>query len=408
MSERTKRLLIVIGFILSVIVIAYAIWAAFFRATPQTPAPEAPQAQAPTGGALTPSQTGRTPGAGEITPGGQALPSAAEVAGGGITKTTELTTAPVADATLSGDGSGVNFYNDSDGKFYRIDATGNVTTLSNKEFPSVENVAWNKDAQKAVLEFPDGSNVVYDFDNETQVTLPQHWKDFEFSPTSDQIAAKSIGLDPNNRWLVTTNADGSNVRSIQELGDNETKVQVNWSPNDQIVAFSDTAEGQGSIDRKMIIPIGKEHENFKGLIVEGLGFQSQWSPDGKRLLYSVSGSYSNYRPLLWIVDGTSASMGDHRKSLSINTWVDKCAWAGIATVYCAVPQGLPPNAGLQPKAFGTFPDAIYRIDVDSGSSALVAIPNGEKTLSKLFVTNDQSVLYFTNLQTGNLESLKLK
>lgn len=408
MSERTKRILLIVGFALSVILIAYALYYAFFRSERQSSVSETELISEETSGGLTLSDEG-TPGVITEQPGTQTgLTEADEVASGGLTKTTELTSAPVLNTTLSGDGSKLNFYSNSDGKFYQIDAQGNIISLSNKEFPSVENATWDKDAKKAILEFPDGSNIVYDFENETQVTLPNHWEDFDFSPTSDELAAKSLGIDPENRWIVLSNSNGSNVKSIQALGENEDKVQINWSPNDQVVAFSDTADGLGSFDRKMMIPLGKENENFKGLTVEGLGFQSKWSPDGKQLLYSVSGSYSNYRPLLWIVDGTSATMGENRKSLPVNTWVEKCTWASSSTAYCAVPQGLPPNAGLQPKAFGTFPDAVYKIDVDSGTSSLIALPEGEKTLTNLFVTSDEKILYYTNFRTGNLETIKLK
>lgn len=408
MSERTKRILLIIGFILSVIVIAFLIYFAFFRVAPPTPEDE----QAPVGtdipiGGLQPSPAG-IPGA-PAEPGvSTGLTEADEVAQGGVTQTTQLTTAPVFNPTLSGDGTAVNFYDETDEKFYRIDANGNIEALSEKEFPGLQQATWDKDANKAILEFPDGSNIVYDFANETQVSLPKHWEDFDFSPTTDELMAKSIGIDPENRWLVLSNANGSNVKSIQALGDNESKVQVNWSPNDQVVAFSDTAEGLGSFDRRTIIPLGKEQENFKGLTVEGLGFKSQWSPDGKKLLYSVSGSYSNYRPLLWVVDATSSSMGEKRKSLSLNTWVDKCTFASSSVAYCAVPQGLPPNAGLQPAAFGGYPDALYEVNIETGATKLLAVPNGNKEMKNLFVTDDLSLLYFTNADTGNLEFLKLK
>ncbi len=410
MSERTKRILLIIGFIISVIVIAFLLYFGFFR-TPPTPSVSEqplPGAEFPLGGL--PSSLEGAPGT--IQPGigtEPGLTQADEIARGGETQTTQLTTGPVFNPTLSGDGSSINFYDETDGKFYRIGKDGAIEVLSEKEFPAVQNVAWDKDAQKAILEFPDGSNVVYDFANETQVTLPKHWEDFDFSPTTDELIAKSIGIDPQNRWLVVSNANGSNVKSIQALGENEAKVQVNWSPNNQVVAFSDTAEGLGSFDRRTVIPLGKEQENFKGLTVEGLGFKSQWSPDGKKLLYSVSGAYSNYRPLLWVVDATSSSMGENRKSLSLNTWVDKCTFSpSQPTALCAVPQGLPPNAGLQPAAFSGYPDALYEVNLETGATKLLAIPTGEKEMKNLFLTADESTLYFTNADTGTLEYVKLK
>lgn len=409
MSENIKRILLIIGFVVSIILIAFGLYYAFFRVRPAIGPEEAVPEDVKEGAVGLPgAEIGAPPIIEEGVPGIEGLQTADQIAKGGVTVATELTQAPVFGAALSDDGSSMNFYDQSDGTFYRIDAQGNVTKLSDKKFPSVESVTWNKNSQKAVLEFPDGSNVVYDFDAETQVTLPKHWEDFDFSPVTDELIAKSMALDPDNRWIVISNDDGSNVKSIQALGDNESKVQINWSPNDQVVAFSDTAEGQGSFDRKLIVPLGKDKENFKGLEVEGLNFDSKWSPDGKQLLYSVSGSYSNYRPLLWLVDGTSATMGKNRKSISINTWVEKCTWTNSSTVFCAVPQNLPPNAGLQPAAFNDLSDSLYKIDIATGTSTLVAIPEGNKTMTNLTVTNDQSVLYYTNGKTNQLEYIKLK
>lgn len=407
-SERTKRILLVSGFILSVFVIALLLYLAFFRPKP-TPAPEetTPEAVAP-GLGLPSAQEGAPSFAEEEFAEEVGLPQADEVARGGVTQTTELTTGPIFNPTLSGDGSKIHFYDQTDGKFYTIGTDGKIAALSDKKFRSVEKATWNNNAEKAILEFPDGSNVVYDFGAEKQVTLPKHWEGFDFSPVSDELAAKSIALDPNNRWIVLANADGSNVKSIQGLGENADDIEINWSPNDQVVAFADTAESVGSVDRKMIVPLGKEHENFKGLTVEGLNFSSTWSPDGKQLLYSVSGSYSNYRPLLWIVDASASSMAKNRRSLGINTWVEKCTWASPSTIYCAVPQTLPENAGLQPSLFGDIPDALYKIDVTTGTSSLIAIPDNEQTIKQLFVTKDESSLYYTNARTGKLEYLKLK
>ncbi|MBI4435468.1 PD40 domain-containing protein, partial [Candidatus Uhrbacteria bacterium] len=253
-----------------------------------------------------------------------------------------------------------------------------------------------------------GSNIVYNFDTEKQVTLPSHWEDFDFSPVADELAAKSIALDPQNRWLVVTSDDGSKTQSIQALGENEDKVQVNWSPNDQVVAFADTSNAiQGGVDRNVIYPVGKNKENFKGLVVEGLEFESLWSPNGKQLLYSVTGSYSNNKPLLWIVDATSSTMGDNRQSLGLNTWVDKCTWTSASVVYCAVPLELPNNAGLQRSLYANEPDALFKLDLSAGTSTLIAIPEEATAMNNLQISDDGSSLYFTN-RSGQLELMRLK
>ena len=406
MSDRTKKILAVVAFVASVIGIATALYFMFFRAAP-------PPATVQPGGSETGGTLPNSGAAGErppVTTGtGGGLPPASAIANGGRTVTTALTTGAVANATLSANGASVNFYNPADGKFYTVDENGNLVLLSDTEFPSAENVSWNGDANKAVIEFPDGTNIVYDFATEKQTTLPKHWEDFDFAPTTDKIEAKAIGVDPNNRWLVTTNADGSNVQAFQPLGENADKVTVSWSPNNQVVAFSDTAESlSGGLDRKMILPIGLNGENYKGLTVEGLEFLSNWSPDGHQILYSVAGSYSNNKPLLWLVDGTPATMGDDRHSLGLNTWADKCTWQNASTVYCAVPRNLPNNAGLQRALYADYPDSVYRIDAATGRIALVAIPDVETAMESLSVSADGTLLYFVDRSDGTLRSMRLK
>lgn len=409
MNERIKKILIIVLFILSVIGIGAALFFAFFRpAAPTTPTVQPTEDEEEKIGGLTISEEGRPDYVIDIVQ--PVLTTADSVAQGKATQTRELTIGKAAHTTLGKNGLNINYYDDSDSKFYTIDKDGNTIKLSNKKFPNVENVSWNRNASKAVLEFPDGSNVIYDFDSERQVTLPKHWEDFGFSPVRDQVVAKSIGLDPNNRWLVSANDDGSRIKTIAALGTNEHRVQVNWSPNDQIVAFADTLNESlsGDIDRKMIFPIGKNKENYKGLVVEGINFESKWSPSGKKLLYSVSGSYSKYKPLLWITDATPSTMGQNRRSIALNTWVEKCSWHDSDTVYCAVPIHLPNNAGLQPSLFDYLDDAIYKVKISSGAVSQIAIPEPAVTISEIYVSKDESTLYYKNLVTNQLEALNLK
>lgn len=409
MTERTKKILLVSGFVVSVFVIAFALYMMFFKPAAPEPTVEGEEGL-PTGALPASVEAELRRRAQEAEEGEETgrLEQADEVARGGLTKTTELTVGAVDNVVLNGDGQTMNYYNAGDGRFYTIDKEGNVVALSDAQFPDAESVDWSKDSNKAVIEFPDGSNIVYNFDDETQVTLPSHWEDFDFSPVEDEVIAKSIALDPKNRWLVITSDDGSNTQSIQALGENADQVDVNWSANDQVVAFANTADAiQGGLDRAMIYPVGKNHENFKGLIVEGLGFESLWSPNGKQLLYSVSGAYSQSKPLLWVVDATSATMGDNRQSLGLNTWVDKCTWSSSSDVYCAVPISLPPNAGLQRSLYENEPDALYHLDLSSGKSTLVGIPEEETAMNDLQVSDDGSLLYFTNT-AGQLELMRLK
>lgn len=407
MNIKTKQILLIVIFLLSIITIGTGLYFAFFRSVVELSPEEieTPPTEVipdlPTAGEGTPSPTTPT------TKPDQILSLADTIALGRETQTTTLTTSAVDNIAISG--NQINYYNRADGRFYTIDANGSVLSLSDQKFPQAENIVWNGQANKAIIEFPDGSNIIYDFTLKKQITLPKHWEDFDFSNSSDQIVAKNLSVDPNNRWLVTSNADGSNVKAVQALGLNADKVQVSWSPNNKIIAFADTAEPQsGGFDRKMILPIGQNHENYKGIIVEGLGFLPNWSPDGRKLLYSASGAYSDEKPLLWIVDAGPATMGENRRSLGLNTWADKCVFENDTKAYCAVPQNLSTNAGFQRSLSRNLPDSLYQVDIQTGRTSLIAIPEENMAMENLSISGDGGTLFFTDAGSGQLNSLRLK
>lgn len=412
-----RKILTIVIFVGVSLGFGYLLYFVFFRPTPP-PAPPAPPEEVvtpvglprapagppqPTEIIIPPAQLLKP----SITPPPQLPPEVSSTAKGGSTWIGTLVDKTVAAATLAPNGQDITYYDKAEGKFYRVDQNGNVTLLSDKIFRDVETVTWAPDTNKAVLEFPDGANVFFDFSTQKQVTLPKHWKDFDFSPDSTQIAGKSMGIDPNNRWLIVSNPDGSGVKAIEPLGDNESKVEVSWSPNNQIIATSRTGQAQG-FDRQQILLIGKNNENLPALTVEGLGFQHQWSRTGDRLLYSVYSAASDYKPVLWITGAQGDTIGANRRSLAVNTWADKCTFSDNTTLYCAIPQTMERGAGFQPNLFGAVPDSFYKIDLATGLRSLVATPYGSFTAKNMMISSDGRYLNFTNQQTGRLERIQLK
>lgn len=401
-----KKLLTLLLLLAVAAAIGFGIYYLFFRQT-VTPVPTANEnVNGAGGGGLTPAEPG-APIPGVNAPDGQ-LPAGgpSPIANGGETKVTPVTSVPTVSATLTA-GGGISYYNRTDGKFYRTNPDGTTTSLSNKNFYNVDSAKFDPSGNKAILEFPDGSNIFYDFVNNRQVTLPQHWEAFDFNPQGDQIVAKSMGLDPAARFLIVANPDGSAATAVQELGENGDKVQVAWSPNNQMIATATTGQSYG-LDRKEVYFIGKNQENFKSMIVEGLNFQPQWAPSGNQLLYSVAGSISDWKPELWIVDAIGDDIGKNRHSLNINTFADKCAFSGDNTLYCAVPNDMPRGAGLQPSILDTTPDSIYKIDLSTGLQTRVAKPEGSHTIGKMMISPDGKKLYFVDKAGGILNQMQLK
>lgn len=402
-----KKIILVVGFSGLTLGLGFLLYRFFFAPAPTAPPPTGAPSVPPVTGLPVAAPGVPTPGV-PAAPGAVGLPTAAPsaIAAGGRTQTQALTTSPVLSMTVGADGM-MSYYDRIDGKFYRIGADGTVRALSETAFPSARQVTWSPDAGKAVIEFPDESKIVYDFERQKQATLPKHWEDFSWSGDGESIVAKSMGFDPDNRWLISVRADGTGAKLIEPLGDNADKVIVNVSPDAEVVAFSDTADPIG-FDAKEYHVIGQNGEDFKTLRIDGFGFMPKWTPDGDRLLYSAATQGDDYRPSLWLVNAKGQAIGTGRTPLGIHTWADKCTFSDETTVYCAVPDFLPTGAGLQREVAFGIPDTLYKIDLRSGSTTVVGRPEDDTSMTSLVVSPDGSQVMFTDQRSGTIRSMRLK
>ncbi|MDD5040020.1 MAG: hypothetical protein PHY34_02615 [Patescibacteria group bacterium] len=333
------------------------------------------------------------------------------IAGGGETTATPAVSRSVKAAEPALSGKGMRYYDERRGKFYTIDENGNATEMSDKAFPEAEEIDWSPAQDKAIITFPDDSKIVYDFENETQVTLPKTWDDTEFDPTGTKIGFKNLSDDEGDRWLAYSKSDGSEVQLIEPIGDKERDVDVNWSPNGQVLALyreSNDATAQE------VYPIGLFGENFKSVVTYGRGFEGTWSADGTQLLYSVFTSESDFQPVLYLVDSSGDMTGANHMRLGLRTWSTKCAFAKLENAaYCAVPQSLPEGSGLVPETATNTNDVMYRIDTNTGTSTVLAVPafdDGQRdyTVSSVFLTADEKHLNFIDANTSNVYSIQIK
>ena len=396
-----RKVLTIAGFSIICVGIGFGIYFTFLRAEKAPEKITAPTAATtsalPTAG-LAGLRATTTPEAGV----GIGLPTAKTIS------TATLVQSGAAGATLSSDGNSMQYYDSSTGLFYKINSDGSLTLLSNKKFFQVQNVTWSNNKDKAVLEYPDGSNIVYDFSTGLQATLPKHWEDFEFSGDDSKIISKSIGDDVENRWLVISDTTGSQTKIVNALGNNADKVQIAWSPNNQVVAFSRTGDPTTMAGMQEIYLLGQNKENLKSLKVKGFNFKAQWATEGDRIIYSVTDIYNNYKPTLWVTDVSGDNVGTNSVKLGIETWVDKCAVLSNYKAYCAVPKSLETGAGLQPSVADTSDDAIYLVDLKTGATSFVGEPDTDYSITKISVSNDESYIYFTDKANGGIHKMSIK
>jgi len=415
MNENIKKILIISGFVIVVIGLAYLLYYFFFK-------PAVPIANTNVNLPLT--NTGQLPStntgqAGNILnlnvngalPTITQLPAdivVSDLANGGLTKVNTLTANSVSYPAVSASGQ-VNYYNPADGRFYRINPDGTTSLMSDAKFYEVQKVTWSPKTDKAVLEYPDASNVVYDFTTKKQYTLPKEMEEFSFSQDSAKLSAEVIGPQAENNWLVTANPDGSNIQFVERLGDNADKVAGNWSPDQQVIALF--RENTGSNSQNVIL-IGQHGENFRALAVNGRGFEGQWTPAGDRLLYDVYQAENGFKPTLWIASAKGDNIGLNNTNLDLQTWSYKCAVASDnQTAYCGVPTDLPTGSGVYRGLAAGSIDNFYKIDLNTGQKSLLAQPIGDRggyNVQRIFLGQDGQALYFQDSLSGGVYSIKLQ
>ena len=419
MTDRTKKILLIIIFIVVTIVIALILYYVFFRPFVAPPAPPiAPPAVAPPVGLpeippalnipiaplvnvplVLPPEIPTVP----IAPGVPG-PIISPQAIGGITSFNTLETNQTQGPMLANNGQDLIYHDTETGFFYSITPDGEKKLFTDTTFKNVENVTWAPNTQKAVLEYPDGSNIIYDFQQKRSITLPAQWEDFTFSNDSNQIAFKDMRLDPENRYIAVSDTNGTGYRKIERMGDNDEHVHISWSPSNQYVAlYSESIDGA----RAEVYPIGFNGENFRKFRVEGRDLRFSWSPSGDKLVYSVYNSRSNYNPTLWVVNTRPELLATGRNKLEIDTWADKCVFASESTVYCAVPQRLETGTGFRPDLANDTPDDIYKINISTGAKELVAQPLYPTTINQLIISEDNKYLYWLEENTGQIKKMNL-
>jgi hypothetical protein len=407
MSEKTKKILQILGFIGLTALFSYGLYYILFGAnrTAQIDQ-EIPSDQIsgefPSAGQF---DEGRIPVPGEQpAPISPQFPDASIIAQGGETLVTQLTNSRII-APIATSNNQARFYDPNDGRFYQIDASGRLQSISQLALPGAENVIFSNDAARAILEFPDGSNLLYDINQNRQITIPRHWESFAFTPDGQQIAAKAI-IDQNNAQLVALSTNGSQARVIANMGSNADLVKVAWSANNNFVALSNTGPAQAGLGRNAILLIDQNGQAPGSIIVDGTNFSPKWTPSGTHIVYSSSDPNLRDRPSLWYVRASGQEIGNERVNLGVATWIEKCTFKDDTFMICAVPREIPDYEGFDHRLNRSIDD-LYEINVTTGRKVLLANPVTNVRMFDLTVSPDRSQLFFTD-QNGTLNTIRLR
>lgn len=416
MNINWKKVGLIILFVAVTILLAIALYFTFFRPTPAPVVVEPP----PTfpGGLPT------TPGVGVITPGEvlppgvlppsvgilvppevsvSQIPSISTTAQGGQVAPQKLVDTGAQFVSLASDGKALNYYDSTTGLFSKINPDGSLSLISNQIFRDVTQATWAPSSDKAVLEFQNGTKMIYNFATKQSYSIPSQFEDFSFSPDSKKLAAKDMKVNEEERWLVTVDERGGNKQFMEHMGDNSDRVKVQWNPAGNIIGTSTK-----SIDneRSEIIFLTKDGTELGKAIVQGRDLRYDYSDDGNRMVYSVWNPNSNFLPTLWLTSTNPNSIDQGRVNTGLNTWADKCTYFKNSTVYCAVPKQISAYSGILPDN-NDSPDDIYQIDPDTGVSIKIAEPVFPVQIQNIKVSDDGKTLFYTEQDSGAVNKINL-
>jgi hypothetical protein len=174
-----KKILVVTAFILSVLGLGFALYWVFFRSAPITDTgnTNGTPGSFPNIATGTPQITNTNTNNIPTLPGQQFdLSKVSKVANGGLTEVNKVTNDPVIG--LAKNNSGVSFYDQAKQQFFKINTNGQVELLSDKLFYGVSGVTWSNTGEKAIIEYPDGANVLYNFKDKNKLLFHKECKSF--------------------------------------------------------------------------------------------------------------------------------------------------------------------------------------------------------------------------------------
>ncbi len=321
-------------------------------------------------------------------------------------------TRPVEDVILSDyvinlashPNGGVVAFNPMTSTFIQVNARGTVTNMSEERFIDVRGVTWSHDRTVAVIEDANGKNV-YNFNTKERIALPNNWEEFSFSPDNNSIAFKNLGRINNTKYLATSNLKTGKITLVAPLGTEENRVHVDWAPTNTSVGFTTIPIDGQTQELSFIAPDGSFASSTT---IEGAFFQSRWADTGKLFIFSTNDIDNNLKPRLWVGLGDGQYRGAYQE-LSLTTTAQQCSFGGknAQLLVCAVPdRSSTANYGILGQ-IPNVPHSIVMLDLATGIPKTLYTPETNSTLKNPVVDKGGKKIYFTNVTSGQLESISL-
>lgn len=313
---------------------------------------------------------------------------------------------PLVGATLSADESGILYFDKRLGEFYRsaLDGTSQEQITSRGSFTDLFDVEWSAEKNAAILYFGNAAArrlFAFNFNDQNFQNLGDEVLDAALSPNGEQLVYLFRDEDESVSNISISNFDRTEWKVVRPY--NNTTVNLFWAtPFRFLVSGESTGYSSNTL-----ASYNTQGDDPSVLVPDAYGVTYKTSPDGSKMLYTVSDPRSN-ELFLYITDIN----GTFHRDLEVSTLAEKCAFAADnITVYCAVPQQgnttfvLPDD--YYEERFITD-DSFFKINSETGDKERLGGANEFKTTYDavdLFVSASGKTIYFTRRQDERLYAL---
>lgn len=220
----------------------------------------------------------------------------------------------------------------------------------------------------------------------------------------DKIFYQYTAPNTDDRTLNVANPDGTGWKKIASLENDSFVAAI---PGSASVSFWNRPS---ALEKTSFESVSLSGESRQILLSDKFGADYLWSPDGEKVLVSVSAEKGGGDILLSVMNGN----GGEFHSLSIPTLVSKAVWSKDSqTLYYALPGSLPENAMLPDDYFGkpiATQDTFWKIDTSTGKQTrIVDLKNITQGMdsSDLFLSPEEDALFFTERTAHKLYRIDL-
>ena len=344
----------------------------------------------------------------------------------------EISQVPIGGATVVHDSENeityIRFLERSTGHIFETTTDkNNAVRITNTTIPRVQNVAWNRSGNAAILQYEGDTyegadpNSIISFygvvvgtgSSTDKISTPPAETSFDGIFLPGNIT--NIATSPDKKHVFTLETDESGVigfvSNFDGSGKKEvfssplTEWQVEWPQEKTLTLVSNASTKVAGFVYSIDVSSGK----MTGLLSQKKGLVALVNPTATAVLYS-----EQVRGRGTVLHVYTIATNDDIE-LPIATFAEKCAWGTVNKdmVYCGVPKTLisvnEPDEWYQ--GITSYSDGIWSINSTTGAVDLIidleAVAGKGIDVSSPFLDEKEGYLFFTNKNDLHLWSLKI-